>query len=86
MPPIEPATWTDRLRSTLACYDEPLLRRVASKLFKPRNQWPAEELIERSLNTVQNPAVLDRRLADLDRLALARISALTSTRSHCRWR
>ncbi len=66
MPPTELASWSERLRRTLQCYDEPLLRQVASRLFKPRNQWPTEELIERSLNTIQNPAVLDRRLADLD--------------------
>jgi hypothetical protein len=64
--PTDLATWSDRLRRTLQCYDEPLLRQVAGRLFKPRNQWPAEELIERSLHTVQNAAVLDRRLADLD--------------------
>src|SRR5690349_8888119 len=66
MPPSEAASWSERLRRTLRCYDEPLLRQVAARLFKPRNQWPADELIERSLGTVANPPVLDRRLADLD--------------------
>jgi hypothetical protein len=64
--PTDPATWSDRLRRTLQCYDEPLLRQVAGRLCRPRNQWPVEELIERSVAAVHNPAVLDRRLADLD--------------------
>ncbi len=64
--PTDPAAWSDRLRRTLQCYDEPLLREVAGRLFKPRNQWPTDELIERSLAAVQNAAVLDRRLADLE--------------------
>lgn len=57
--------WLDRLRRTLACFDEGLLRPVATRLCRPRNQWPAEELIDRCLTAVQNPAVLDRRLLDL---------------------
>ena len=67
-------TWTDRLRRTLESYDDGLLRRVSGKLCKPRNHWPALELIDRCLATVTNVAVLDRRLNDLEapsRLALA---------------
>ena len=66
--------WTDHLRRTLLSYDEPLLRRVSNKLCKPRNHWPAQELIDRCLATLTNAAVLDRRLKDLDtsgRLVLA---------------
>src|SRR6266511_2826178 len=63
--PTDPATWSEYLRRTLQCYDEPLLRQVVGRLCRPRNQWPAAELIERSLNTLQNPAVLDRRIGDL---------------------
>jgi hypothetical protein len=62
----DPAYWTEQLRRTLACYDEPLLRQVASRLVRPRNQWPAEELIERSLAITANPAQLDRRLQELE--------------------
>src|ERR1700686_77973 len=71
-PPID--TWTEHLRRTLLSYDEPLLRRVSNKLCKPRNHWPAQELIDRCLTTLTNAAVLDRRLKDLDapgRLTLA---------------
>jgi hypothetical protein len=66
MPTADPADWSERLRRTLAAYDEPLLRQVAARLVKPRNQWPAAELIDRCVAAAENPAVLDRRLADLD--------------------
>ena len=36
---------------TLALYDEPLLRQVLARLVRPRNQWPVEELIDRSVAT-----------------------------------
>src|SRR6516164_4527184 len=60
------ATWSTLLRRTLSAYEEPLLRQVAGRLLKPRNQWPVEELIERSVATVANPAVVDRRLQELE--------------------
>ncbi len=66
MPIPDSAFWSDLLRSTLASYDEALLRQVAASLVKPRNQWPVDELIERCVAGAENPAVLDRRLADLD--------------------
>ncbi len=59
-------TWTDLLRRTLGAYDEALLRQVAGRLLKPRNHWPAEELIERVVATAGNAAVLDRRLQELE--------------------
>ncbi|HEV8061518.1 MAG TPA: helicase-associated domain-containing protein [Gemmataceae bacterium] len=62
---LDPETWTERVRLTLASYDEDLLRQVAAKLARPRSQWPAEELIERCLQTLANPVVVDRRLAEL---------------------
>jgi hypothetical protein len=64
LPP--PAFWSTRLRRTLAAYDEPLLRRVAARLLKPRNQWPVQELIARALETADNAAALDRRLQELE--------------------
>src|SRR4051794_22505925 len=70
----DPASWSELQRGTLACYDEPLLRQVVGRLVKPRNQWPVEDLIERSVETTSNPAVLDRRLKELEpagRLVLA---------------
>ncbi len=66
-PPTPPdAFWSDLLQSTLACYDEPLLRLVAGRLVRPRNQWPIADLIERGATTAANPAVIDRRLEELE--------------------
>jgi hypothetical protein len=61
----DPAYWSELQRRTLACYEEALLRQVAARLVKPRNQWPIEDLIERSAATTSNPVVIDRRLQDL---------------------
>src|SRR5437660_1073000 len=58
--------WSEFLQRTLAVYAEPLLRQVVGKLLKPRNQWPVEELIARSLATVGNPAGVDRRIQELE--------------------
>ncbi len=66
MPNADPTLWSDLLRRTLSAYDEPLLRQVAARLIRPRNQWPVNELIDRCVAAVENPAVLDRRRADLE--------------------
>src|SRR5204862_3719952 len=50
----------------LARYDEALLRQVAARLVRPRNHWPAQDLVERCVEALDNPAVVDRRLRDLD--------------------
>jgi hypothetical protein len=60
----EATSWSDRLSRVLGSYEEALLRQVAARLLKPRNQWPVEELITRSVATVSNAAVVDRRLKD----------------------
>jgi hypothetical protein len=56
---------TEPFRRTLRCYDEPLLRQVAQKLCRPRNQWPVDELVDRILAALANPVTLDRRLKDV---------------------
>jgi hypothetical protein len=66
MPLPDPAYWTDHLRGVLRRYDEPLLRQVCARLLRPRNQWPVEELIERMAGAAGNPAVIDRRLLELE--------------------
>src|SRR5262249_25892398 len=38
---------------------------MAGRLVKPRNQWPPDELINRAQEVIDNPPVLDRRLAEL---------------------
>lgn len=62
---VDPAYWSELQRQTLACYDEALLRQVAARLVKPRNQWPVEDLLERGAATIANPVVIDRRLQEL---------------------
>ena len=53
------------VRASLARFDDSLLRAVAARLFKPRSQWPTEELIDRSVEALSNAPVIDRRLKDL---------------------
>src|SRR4051794_23633975 len=60
-----PTDWSQRLTATLSRYDEPLVRKVAARLLKPRNFWPVDDLISRCVETIDNPAVLDRRLDEL---------------------
>jgi hypothetical protein len=83
--PIDPPAWSEQFRSSLERYDEALLRQVANKLCKPRNQWPAEELVERCLATVANPAVIDRRLGDID-AGCVQLLALIGHSRQPRWR
>lgn len=73
-----------RYRSTLECYDEPLLREVASRLAKPRNQWPVAELIRKCIEVLENPPVLDRRLAELPENA-QRLLALIARSRQSEW-
>ena len=84
MPPTNASTWLDHLRRTLERYDEPLLRQVAARLIKPRNQWPVEDLLARCLDAADNPAVLDRRLQELEP-ASRQILALIARSRQPRW-
>jgi hypothetical protein len=79
----DPAIWSERLAQTLLRYDEGLLRKVAARLVRPRNQWPVEELISRSVDTVNNPAVLDRRLADLEPAGRQALALIGHSRQSC---
>ena len=76
--------WDDFARSMLARHDEALLRSIASKLFKPRNQWPTDELIERAIETFTNPPVIDRRVRELPESARQLLATLARTRQP-RW-
>lgn len=62
----DPAAWTELLAKTLRRYDEPLLRRAAGRLLKPRNQWPLDDLIERCLATLSDVPLVERRLKELE--------------------
>src|SRR5262249_33973909 len=77
--------WSLLLRQTLQHYDGALLRSVAGKLVRPRNEWPVEELIDRSVATVANAAVIDRRLHELGP-AERRLLALIAHSRQPRWR
>src|SRR5437763_3743772 len=72
--------WTDRLEAALAGYRADLLRQVAARLLKTRNQWPADELIERVRETTGNAAVIDRRLKDLPQAARAALALIGQSR------
>lgn len=63
--PVDVADWAEYIRQTLSQYTESLLRRVALHLIKPRNTQPVEDLIERILEGLGNPPLVDRRLRDL---------------------
>jgi hypothetical protein len=83
MPSPDPTLWSARLAEALQRYDEALLRKVAQRLVRPRNQWPVEELISRSVDTVNNPAVLDRRLADLEPAGRQVLALIGHSRQPC---
>src|SRR5216684_182283 len=76
---------SELLRQTLEHYDEPLLRRVAASLLKPRNQWPREELIERMTTAAENAPLIDRRLQELDSGSRRVLAAVGHSRQP-RWR
>src|SRR4051812_495303 len=64
MPFVPPSPWLDAVRPALQCYAEPLLRGVAQKLIRPRNQWPVDELIQRIVATTTDVPLIDRRLKE----------------------
>jgi len=65
MPPLsDNEDWSVRCRDTLSRYAEPLLRAVAAKLIKPRANQPVEELLDKSVATLTNPPVIDRRIRE----------------------
>jgi hypothetical protein len=85
MPVANPSNWFDEARGSLERYDEDLLRRVSGRLFKPRNQWPADELIERCLEAALNPVIVDRKLQALDP-AGRRLLAVVAHSRQMRWK
>lgn len=74
----------DRVSATLERYDEPLLRKVAARLARPRGQWPSDELIRKCLEVLENPPVLDRRLAELPQSG-QRLLALMARSRQMEW-
>lgn len=72
------------IRAALVRYDESLLRAVAARLFKPRSQWPLEELIDRAAESLTNAPVIDRRLRELPPSCRSLLAAIGRTR-RVRW-
>src|SRR5262245_10608073 len=64
--PAEREAWPTVLERTLERYDDGLLRRVVGRLLRPRNQWPRDELVRRTVATTSDVALVDRRLKELD--------------------
>jgi hypothetical protein len=85
MPGTDAKSWSDLLCRVLGNYAEPLLRQVAGSLVKPRNQWPVDELIARTVATVSNAAVIDRRLKEAG-LAERRLLALIGHSRQPHWK
>jgi hypothetical protein len=59
------ADWSDRARTALAGYSEPLLRSVAARLVKPRANQPVEDVLDKLVAAQTNAPVIDRRVREL---------------------
>jgi hypothetical protein len=79
------AFWSEAVRQTLRCYDEPLLRQVAAKLIRSRSHWPAEDLLQRCADAIEDAAIVDRRLRDLEP-ADRRLLAIIGHSRQPRWK
>ncbi len=84
MPHSDAAYWSELVRQTLERYDEALLRAVAARLIKPRNQWPVAELLDRCTDAVDNTVLLDRRLQELEPAARQLLALIARSRQP-RW-
>lgn len=80
-----PTSWSVQFRATLERYDESLLREVAARLVRPRNHWPAGELIERCVAALDNAPIIDRRLKEVDPAARRLLAFIGHSRLP-RWR
>src|SRR5688500_18551606 len=77
--------WSLRCRDALSRYDEALLRSVAARLIRPRVNQAVEELVEKSVATLTNPPVIDRRVRDLPDAARKLLTLIGLSRQP-RWR
>lgn len=82
---VDDAAWTERLRDALGRCEPALVRQVAAKLVRPRNEWPVEDLIDRCVASAGNAVVIDRRLKEIDP-ACRRLLALIAHSRQPRWR
>jgi hypothetical protein len=79
--PIVPAS----IRTSFGRYSESLLRAVAGPLIRPRNQWPADEVRERTLDALGDPVLVDRTLKTLSKPARQLLRLIGMSRQS-RWR
>ncbi|HSQ57646.1 MAG TPA: helicase-associated domain-containing protein [Gemmata sp.] len=77
--------WSVRCRDAITRYAEPLVRSVAARLIRPRVNQPVEELIAKSVATLGNPPVIDRRIRDLPE-ASRKLLAIIGLSRQPRWR
>src|SRR4051812_6634156 len=85
MPPTADEDWSARCRDALSRYAEPLLRTVAAKLIRPRANQPLDDLLDKSVATLDNPPVVDRRVRDLPE-ASRRLLAVVGLSRQPRWK
>ncbi len=76
---------TGPLATALERYAEPLLRAVAGRLIRARNQWPAAEVRERLLHALGDPVLIDRTLKTLSPTA-RKLLRLIGLGRQPRWR
>jgi hypothetical protein len=75
----------ERLQTALGHLSDDLLRRVAGKLFRPRINQPADEILEKLVATYANPPVIDRTLNALTGPARTLLALLGRSRQ-THWR
>jgi hypothetical protein len=86
MPPTpESDDWSARARDALSRYAEPLLRAVAGKLVRARTNLPVEDLLDKSVATLANVPVIDRRIKELPP-ASRKLLALIGLSRQPRWK
>ena len=86
MPPIDTeADWTTRCREAMLRYSGALLKGVAARLVRPRSNQPTAELLDKSVEMLANPPVIDRRIRDLP-ASSRKLIALIGLSRQPRWR
>lgn len=78
-------TWPEIVGLTLGRYEEKLLREIVQRFLRPRNQWPVEELIERTVEAFDNTVLVNRRLKELEESQRVLLAALAQSRQ-CKWK
>lgn len=85
MPAPDNSYWNDQILAIFQRYEEALIREVARQFIRPRNQWPVEDIIDRLIEAMANPPLIDRRIRELPS-GCAKILALIEVSKQPRWR